>query len=635
MCNDKRFIIRLSADTFSESPKLKERYLFFLKVAEEFELDGVTVEDFWDWIVDPLLPIFRKLPTPDQGTVRTLNGFFNPETFIYAFQTVSDERIPQLDRDAYHQPSFGIFVPDELCASWKCFDPSEVQICHENVVGPPSDTPRKVLLNNGTIAFLKLARRGDKQALKNELDIYGKIDRAQLDNKSKISRLHGLVRNNDGVTYGLLLTYIDCKRVTLSCAVKPGTEVSLRERWAAQIRESVSQLHDAGIVWGDVKPDNVLIDVNEDAWLIDFGGGYTEGWVPKTLAGTMEAPPQASGPQLPSDPFSTLHAEINIQVLECLALHDIQADIASSPILLRTLDSNRRYILRPYLNEHLRCYRDESSFRLAATAMHLRELHSNHDGDTISELEKQLEPVLDAILRLNSQGVDENRDISLYMVIAAQELLPEMTSAVQIPTLESIGLLFRQRQPWPRENPWIIKTTFTEGFLRFDCYRNLFYHGRHYLFQDRARIKDAFLNSFPKFPSFDKDVRRHTYMIQGNILSMYDAMSREAHRSKFQFKFRIDRPNEISPNTIAAFQKRTQRQHDYFLYRLSLQGYPRLEFLWHLSPETLFDTMMEEFQELVLSKLEDCETWEDESHYRNLVMFHSREQSLGNCIGSW
>jgi tRNA A-37 threonylcarbamoyl transferase component Bud32 len=50
----------------------------------------------------------------------------------------------------------------------------------------------------------------------------------------------------------------------------------------------VHQLHTAGIVWGDAKPDNVLIDYNNDAWLIDFGGGYTNGWVPKEFSGSVE-----------------------------------------------------------------------------------------------------------------------------------------------------------------------------------------------------------------------------------------------------------------------------------------------------------------------------------------------------------
>jgi len=163
-----------------------------------------------------------------------------------------------------------------------------VQTCHENLVSSPSHAPRKVLLDNGTIAFLKLVRRGDLRSLQNELDTYGKIDRAQLNNGLRISRLYGIVRDKDGLILGLLLTFIDCERVTLSCAVKPGTEVSRKEKWAAQIQEAVGQLHDAGIVWGDAKPDNVLIDVSRDAWLIDFGGGYTEGWVPKALVGTME-----------------------------------------------------------------------------------------------------------------------------------------------------------------------------------------------------------------------------------------------------------------------------------------------------------------------------------------------------------
>ncbi|ENH67433.1 hypothetical protein FOC1_g10010705 [Fusarium oxysporum f. sp. cubense race 1] len=54
---------------------------------------------------------------------------------------------------------------------------------------------------------------------------------------------------NDGIIVFLkLVTYIDCGRVILLCAVEPGTEVLLRERWAAQIQEAVGQLHDARIV---------------------------------------------------------------------------------------------------------------------------------------------------------------------------------------------------------------------------------------------------------------------------------------------------------------------------------------------------------------------------------------------------
>jgi len=82
------------------------------------------------------------------------------------------------------------------------------------------------------------------------------------------------------------------------------TPIPIRQRWAAQIRETVEQLHDAGLVWGDAHLGNVLIDKNDDAWLlIGYGGGYTWpctpgsrwGWVgvDKELADTKEGDLQA------------------------------------------------------------------------------------------------------------------------------------------------------------------------------------------------------------------------------------------------------------------------------------------------------------------------------------------------------
>lgn len=47
-------------------------------------------------------------------------------------------------------------------------------------------------------------------------------------------------------------------------------------------------LHYQSIIWGDAKADNILIDTQDNAWIIDFGGSYTLGWVDAEKAGTIE-----------------------------------------------------------------------------------------------------------------------------------------------------------------------------------------------------------------------------------------------------------------------------------------------------------------------------------------------------------
>jgi len=66
------------------------------------------------------------------------------------------------------------------------------------------------------------------------------------------------------------------------------TSTERREKWAAQIRETVDQLHEMGLVWGDGKPSNVIIDSEDDAWLIDLAGGWTDRWVDREVADTVE-----------------------------------------------------------------------------------------------------------------------------------------------------------------------------------------------------------------------------------------------------------------------------------------------------------------------------------------------------------
>lgn len=99
-----------------------------------------------------------------------------------------------------------------------------------------------------------------------------------------------------GVILGFLREWVsskDCLK-NLKWNGFPGLQKESREKWGRQIKQTVDSLHEVDIVWGDAKPSNVVVDdLNNDAWLIDFGGGWTEGWVDKNLQNTKAGDQQA------------------------------------------------------------------------------------------------------------------------------------------------------------------------------------------------------------------------------------------------------------------------------------------------------------------------------------------------------
>ncbi|KAJ2905282.1 hypothetical protein MKZ38_005795 [Zalerion maritima] len=72
-------------------------------------------------------------------------------------------------------------------------------------------------------------------------------------------------------------------------------------------------LYDMGVIWGDGKTSNVIVDEEDDAWLIDFAGGFTEGLC------TMWTPGKGSGRAGEHDP------------------HEVEADVvnAKHSVLIR------------------------------------------------------------------------------------------------------------------------------------------------------------------------------------------------------------------------------------------------------------------------------------------------------------
>ncbi|PYH82084.1 hypothetical protein BO82DRAFT_401721 [Aspergillus uvarum CBS 121591] len=100
-------------------------------------------------------------------------------------------------------------------------------------------------------------------------------------------KLEGVI-GLDTIFDGILMTCIPSSR-SLDRLILGDCEMSLadRQKWYDQVSEAVQTLHQEGLCWGDVKAAYVVIDGEGDAWLIDFEGGASWGWIDKQLKDTM------------------------------------------------------------------------------------------------------------------------------------------------------------------------------------------------------------------------------------------------------------------------------------------------------------------------------------------------------------
>lgn len=179
--------------------------------------------------------------------------------------------------------------------SWtRVYNPSEVILCYDRSEDVLVKPPQRVQLSdshgkNHTSYFLKcFVEHGHPAQLERELATFQKIEKSNITAGARISRLHGIVATEDGKSIlGLLLTWIDAPKGPLQYQYRRRS-LQERLRWAAQIRETIEELHREGVVWGDAKLDNVLLDKDGTPWVIDFGGGYTPGWVDREKFETIE-----------------------------------------------------------------------------------------------------------------------------------------------------------------------------------------------------------------------------------------------------------------------------------------------------------------------------------------------------------
>ncbi|PMD52275.1 uncharacterized protein K444DRAFT_669872 [Hyaloscypha bicolor E] len=164
----------------------------------------------------------------------------------------------------------------------------------------------------GQTMVAKLGRSEPHDSITDEIKkLYGVQTSAQ-GPLARVPQLKGFVSSPMGVV-GFLTNYIPslchnleyllaCARITGGTVPKnkdaPSPAITIskarKEKWTSQIQETLQSLHARNVIWGDAKLANILIDeVTDDSWIVDFGGGNTQGWIERDLHGSKAGDLQA------------------------------------------------------------------------------------------------------------------------------------------------------------------------------------------------------------------------------------------------------------------------------------------------------------------------------------------------------
>ncbi|KAG8162939.1 hypothetical protein KVR01_007417 [Diaporthe batatas] len=158
------------------------------------------------------------------------------------------------------------------------FEAGEVEVLSDDPTYILIDEPTRVRIR-GRELFFKTFMDRDDSIWAPEVLTLEKIAKAKFNPEEvRTSHLYGIVQDAKSQVIGLLLHNIQVADTLRYKVIDPGSSNSdLKDKWKRQVSGTVEALHKAGIVWGDVKADNVLVDMAGDAWVTDFGGGHTRG----------------------------------------------------------------------------------------------------------------------------------------------------------------------------------------------------------------------------------------------------------------------------------------------------------------------------------------------------------------------
>ncbi|PYH70391.1 uncharacterized protein BO88DRAFT_480717 [Aspergillus vadensis CBS 113365] len=285
-CYGKRFNITVSAESLQGDLNTASEYLSLLQKLdsdEPFEQEddkGDPMEELCFWIAFECNSQMKVLGSEQQPRFHTLYDWLDVQSSTPTQQFLQ-ELTPHVELPC-PIADFGIPV----------VSPLHILLPRDTTGRDLPQRPTKVFTEQGMTRFPKptyVSEPADR-----EISTLLRIQNLGLSNIIRAPKIHEFVESQDvsSKISGILMDYIE-HHDSLGYIDISTTALTVRMKWISQIQHMIEKLHTAGIVWGDAKPDNILVGADDNLWIIDFGGSYTHGWVDEHKEGTMEGDSQA------------------------------------------------------------------------------------------------------------------------------------------------------------------------------------------------------------------------------------------------------------------------------------------------------------------------------------------------------
>lgn len=264
--------------------------------------DADAEEALHKWLTSPLLSEINELSDKTQDRKPKLSEWYNFLTRFYTLKAHDGKlQAEELESTPDLEKRMSKLVPDlspvpkyirDIDVPWISSDDLKVLNCSNS---PPPYHPTFVELSASgadgqkQTLFFKCVDNANIQPTKREINLLHRLEKKGLHDKIRCPRLKGIVtQNGDKASIvGFLQTLIPSP-IPLTEKFESSIEQGKRERWAKEAEQMKNILHEHGIIWGDAKGDNFVVDSSDELWIIDFGGSYTEGWVDPEIAETKK-----------------------------------------------------------------------------------------------------------------------------------------------------------------------------------------------------------------------------------------------------------------------------------------------------------------------------------------------------------